>query len=76
MSDDPCEKCGEGDRVKKERFCTACKNAWKLKASQEGYLFKLPPKRRYRKPEQREAACIEPNPWGENAVRALEDRYE
>ena len=72
--DRPCEECKKESRVEGQRFCSDCKKALLARMREEGYLEADWRGRAYRGRDARQAEDKDPNPWLENAVRALEDQ--
>lgn len=68
----PCERCGREWAVRGNRFCSGCRKVVLQELENAGYLTKRIGKPTYRDRDKREELDY-PNPWQENAVRALED---
>lgn len=66
-----CERCQAESVDARERYCVSCRKVVRKELRESGYLQSVP-RRAYRSPEQAQAHG-DGGPWGENAVRALED---
>ena len=65
-----CERCQQDERNPGERFCKECRKAVLAEIDKQ-----LTPRvfGRHRSADQMQERSHDPNPWSENAVRALED---
>jgi hypothetical protein len=73
VPDLPCTRCDSGMRRPGDRFCKVCRKAVLAELKAAGYLQGLPWRMIARNASNERGYDREPNPSGENAVRALED---
>lgn len=71
-SNRPCEDCGQPTIHDDDRFCKDCRKARVAQMQADNYLRSVP-RHAGRPSEKMQAPDMEPSPWGENAVRALEE---
>ena len=74
MVERTCEGCGKPYRTGVGyRYCSNCQSAIRDRLYAEGYLQRVPRKTKANPDNVGAAWKGDPNPWGENAVKALED---
>lgn len=68
----PCEEC-RADSEPGERYCKRCRKVVLAQLDAAGYLTPKVWTRPYREPDKRAATTGDPDPWQEDAIRAMEE---